>query len=106
VDEIRDSDKLMLVLAYLGILAVIPLLAVKDSEYVRWHAKQGLALTLTWFGWMIIGVVLSAISHFFGWAVSCLGHVAFVALVVLGIFKALQDSRWKIPVVSVIAEKF
>lgn len=39
-DTIRDNDKIMLVLCYLGLLALIPLFTVKDSDYVHWHARQ------------------------------------------------------------------
>ena len=39
-----DNDKLMGVLAYLGILVLIPLLAAKDSKFAQFHAKQGLTL--------------------------------------------------------------
>lgn len=43
-DTVREQDKIMLVLSYLGVLALIPLLTVKDSDFVKWHAKQGLIL--------------------------------------------------------------
>ncbi len=39
-----DSDTLMGVLAYLGILCLIPLFAAKDSAFAQYHAKQGLTL--------------------------------------------------------------
>ena len=104
-DVIRDQDKIMLVLAYLGLLALIPLLTVKDSAYVQWHAKQGLALILAWFGWMIIAIVLGFIP-FVGWLIGCLGHLGFLVLSIMGIVKAFEPNRWRIPVVSSIAEKF
>ena len=38
-----SSDRtIMLVLSYLGILALIPLLMKKDDTEVQWHAKNGL----------------------------------------------------------------
>ena len=43
-DTVREQDKVQLILAYLGILSLIPMLTVKDSEFVKWHAKQGLVL--------------------------------------------------------------
>ena len=45
-DVVREQDKLMLVFSYLSLLALVPLLTVNDSDYVRWHAKNGLVLTL------------------------------------------------------------
>ena len=36
----------MIVLAYLGPLALIPLLMEKEDQEVQWHAKHGLVLTV------------------------------------------------------------
>ena len=33
-EPVRDQDKIMLILSYLGLLSLIPLLTVKDSPYV------------------------------------------------------------------------
>jgi len=104
-DVIREQDKIMLVLAYLGIFCLFPLLTVKDSEYVKWHAKQGLALMIVWVGWAIVGLILNLIPVL-GTCVYLLGYVALLALSVMGIVKALGPARWKIPLVSAIAEKF
>jgi uncharacterized membrane protein len=104
-EVVREQDKIMLVLAYLGILALVPLLAVKDSAYVQWHAKQGLALALCWLGWVVVTFVL-AIIPFLGWLIGCVGHLGFLVLTVMAIVKAFEPQRWKIPVVSAIAEKF
>ena len=99
-ETVRDQDKIMLILAYLGILSLIPLLTVKDSEYVKWHARQGLAL----FGTAIVLVVVSVIP-FVGWIIVCVGQVAVLVCVVMGIVKALGGHRWKIPVVGDLATK-
>jgi uncharacterized membrane protein len=107
-EQRRDSDTLMLVLAYLGILALIPYLTVTDSDYVRWHAKQGLTLTGVWFAAMLVsgilmgipglGVLIALISPFFSLAV--------VAIFIVGMVKAIQGERWPIPIVADLAEKW
>lgn len=107
-DVVRDQDKIMLVLAYLGIFALIPLLTVKDSDYVRWHAKQGLALLAVWFG-VAVAVSILAFVPFVGVIMGVLGcfvHLGFLALSIMGIVKAFEPRRWQIPVVSMIAAKF
>ena len=38
-----QSNKVMAILAYFGILFLIPLLAAKESAYARYHTNQGLA---------------------------------------------------------------
>lgn len=103
-DIVREQDKIMLVLAYLGVFALIPLLTVKDSEYVRWHAKQGLALAIGWVGWVIAGSLLMFLP-FIGWLLGCSGHLLFLVLTIVAIVKAFEPTRWRIPVVSALAEK-
>lgn len=100
-DTVRDQDKIMLVLAYLGILALIPLLTVKDSDYVKWHAKQGLVLGLGSFVVMSILVMLGPLAF-----ANCLLAPATLVLIVLGIMKAMGGVRWRIPLVADIADKF
>ena len=39
-----ENGKVMAILAYLGILCLIPYFAEKDNKYVRFHAIQGLNL--------------------------------------------------------------
>jgi fumarate reductase subunit D len=102
-DVVRDQDKIMLVLAYLGVLALIPLLTVKDSEFVRWHAKNGLTLGIA--GLLII-VVINMFLPVLGCLLAPLETIAFVALTVLAITKALRGERWRIPAVTDIAERF
>jgi uncharacterized membrane protein len=101
-DVVRDQDKIMLVLAYSHILALFPLLTVKDSEYVRWHAKQGLAL-------VIVLTVASLVLFFIpiiNLAAACMLPVGYLALVIFAIIQAFKPVRWRIPGVSSLAEKF
>jgi fumarate reductase subunit D len=100
-DTVRDQDKIMLVLAYLGILALIPLLTVKDSDFVKWHAKQGLVLGL---GGGIVATIIGMIPVI--GLVSCLLMPAILVLCVMGIIKAMGGQRWRIPLVADLADKF
>ena len=50
-----DNGKLMALLSYIGILALIPYFAEKENKYVRFHAIQGLNL-------LIVNLVVSAAS--------------------------------------------
>ena len=51
-----QSNKVMGILAYFGILFLIPLLAAKDSQYARFHTNQGIVL-------FIFSVALNIISN-------------------------------------------
>ena len=105
-DTIRENDKIMLVLAYLGIFALIPLLTVKDSDYVKWHAKQGLVFGV---GGGIALTIIATILGFIpvlGWFASCFGYLGFVGFnLYVMIAKALKGERYRIPLFADIADK-
>jgi hypothetical protein len=44
--ELSDQDRVLVVFGYLGPLALVALIASR-REFVKWHAKQGLALWLS-----------------------------------------------------------
>jgi uncharacterized membrane protein len=103
-----SNRTLMIVLSYLGLLALIPLLMEKDDQEVQWHAKHGLVLFATW---VILGFVLGALS-----AVPVLGCLSLLvslflpiaALVVhiICIVKGINGERFVIPFISDFANKF
>ncbi len=105
----RDQDGAMIFLSYFGIFSLIPFLTVKDSDYIRWHAKQGLTFTAVWFAayiaLLIVNVipVIGTIIGLIGWAVMGVG--GFV-LWIMAMVKAFGGERWKIPVIGDLAEKW
>ena len=102
-DVVREQDKIMLVFAYLGVLSLIPLLTVKDSDFVRWHAKNGLALGIA--ALVVIGatlLLLPVLGCFFAPFIA----IAFGVVAVIAISKALRGERWRIPAVTDVSEKF
>ncbi|MDP2272261.1 MAG: DUF4870 domain-containing protein [Archangium sp.] len=100
-DTVREQDKIQLVLAYLGLLSLIPLLTVKDSEFVKWHAKQGLVLFI---GLVIVNFL--QVIPFIGQLVGCVAFIGYVVAVIMGVTKALKGERFPIPLVSDLASKF
>ena len=107
-----SSDRnAMLVLSYLGLLALIPWLTKKEDPEIQWHAKHGLVL----FGAFFIGVILlnvlsyvlpSEISCLFGCFPWLLVWGAYIAVAILCISKALKGERFIIPGLSDFANKF
>jgi uncharacterized membrane protein len=104
----------MLVLSYLGILALVPLLTEKDDREVQWHAKHGLVLLVCW---VVLYVALAIVQRIlwtvfdwgcFGCFFSPTSLVGLAALVVhiIAIMKALNGQRLIIPGVSEFADKF
>ncbi len=105
-----NSDRtIMLILSYLGILALIPFFMKKDDPEVQWHAKNGVALLLAEIVWCIIQFG-SVFIHVPGVGcitglVGCIVWIGFLALTVLCIVKAVNGQRFRIPVITDMAEK-
>ena len=54
-----SNKTLMLVLSYLGLLAIIPYVVEKDDKEVQWHAKHGIVLLIAWaIVWAVLMVIL------------------------------------------------
>jgi uncharacterized membrane protein len=103
-----SGDKtLMLVLSYLGLLALIPLLTEKDDKNVQWHAKHGLVQFFFFvIIWVVIGVVSTiGVGCFFVFLYPIVG-LAWLVVTVLSIIKATKGERFIIPGVSDFANKF
>jgi uncharacterized membrane protein len=110
--ELSDQDRILLVFGYLGPLALVSLVASR-REFVKWHAKQGLGLSLTW---AILYVLMKWLHNLLDGTV--IGPVAEVTLamawlVVLGvviaalvcIVRGLEGERFKIPLLGVLADR-
>ncbi len=100
-EPVREEDKVYLVLAYLNILALIPLLTMKDNPYIQWHARQGLVLGV---GATILLMVLSFLGPL--GLLNCPLFIGVVGTSLVAIIKALEGKRWRIPLVAELAEKF
>jgi uncharacterized membrane protein len=100
---VREQDKIQLILAYLFPLSFIPMLTVKDSEFVKWHGKQGVVIGIAAVALNILGGVLS-----FTCIVPILTLVASLGLLVvdiLAMIKALNGERYRVPLIGQFTEK-
>ena len=102
----------MLVLSYLGILALIPLLVEKEDAEVQWHAKHGLVLTVAEFVIFVVlfvaNIALTAVT-----GLGCVGCVLFtvlwlgiIVLHVMCMVKAINGERLLVPGLSEYADRF
>ena len=103
---------LMIVLAYLWILALIPLLTKKDDKEVQWHAKNGLCILgaeiVLWIVFMIAGVVLRGWLATLGCGlavVECVVWIGFLIVRVMCIVKGVGGQRFRLPLISDFADK-
>lgn len=115
IKEEIENGKLMALLSYIGILALIPYFAEKENKYVRFHAIQGLNL-------LIINLVVSAASFvvaivatilfiipIIGWILGFLLYlviglvpVGLLVISILGVVYSLQGNAKELPIVNQI----
>jgi uncharacterized membrane protein len=105
-ETVREQDKVMLILSYLGILSLIPFLTVKDSDYVKWHAKQGLVIAALSIPLFIVGAITAAVIPFIGGLFSCLMWVGYFVVDIMAMIKGLKGERWRVPLAADLADKF
>lgn len=108
-EQPSPNRTIMLVLSYLGILALIPLLVEKDDPEVQWHAKHGIVLLVSWIILYILLAVLELIPGvglILGCALLPLVTIAILVVHIICIIKALQGSRLRIPVISDYADQW
>ena len=101
-----QKNKWMAVLAYFGILVLVPLFVSKDSRYARFHTNQGLVLLI--FNVVLstaLGVVqgfLSAVSPHLSFisSILSLGYVLPFVLFIMGVVNAAKGRAKELPVIG------
>lgn len=90
------KERLIALLSYLSILFLIPLKRFRKSEFIYYHAKQGLGL-----------FILSIIVIFFFWlpVVGWVAAMAFLVLWFTGIMNVLTGKKEPVPVIGRISER-
>ena len=97
-----EQNKVFAILAYLGILFLVPLLAAPNSRFARYHANQGIVLFLAT---VVVTGVFYILGHIpvLGRVIGFVGYfvwlVAFV-LMVLGIVNAANGKCQPLPVLG------
>jgi uncharacterized membrane protein len=102
---------IMIVLSYLGLLALIPFLVEKDDREVQWHARNGLLLFAAEVVVIIVLQIFSSVMAFVDFG--CTGCVLMwvVALImfvvhIIAIVKGVNGDRLIIPGLSQYADRF
>ena len=95
----------MIVVAYLWLLALVPLLLEKQDTEVQWHAKHGLLLFgAEFFAFVALGI-LSGLSGGLGCLLLPLVQLGVLVLHVVCVAKGLQGERFLIPGLSEYVNK-
>lgn len=96
-DEI-EKGKGLAWLSYLCILWLVPLLAMKDNEFCKFHVKQGIILTILSIAIWVIGWI-----PFLGWFITFIVYVYIIVMMIMGIINAASGKYWKMPLLGDLA---
>lgn len=110
---VSPNRSVMIVLAYLWVLALVPLLVEKQDAEVQWHAKHGLVLAIAelvlLFAYVMVTSVVSLATFGLGCVLSLLlvfAWVGILALHVVAILKGVNGGRLIVPGISEYAMRF
>ncbi|MBR3797639.1 MAG: zinc ribbon domain-containing protein [Bacteroidales bacterium] len=101
-----QNNKVFAILAYFGILVLVPIFAAKESKFARFHANQGLGLFICEAAWGIISYIISyLLAVSFSWAmlglwsvISWLVCIGFLVFAIIGIVYAAQGNTKPLPI--------
>lgn len=96
-DEI-EKGKGLAWLSYLWILWLVPLLAMKDNEFCKFHVKQGIILTILSIAIWVIGWI-----PFLGLFIIFIVYVYIIVMMIMGIINAASGKYWKMPLLGDLA---
>lgn len=94
-----SNNKVMAILAYFGILVLVPLLAAKESPFARFHANQGLVLFVASIICWIVAAVLSSISSWLG-LIGTILYIVIGVLAIIGIINAATGKAKQLPLIG------
>jgi len=104
-----QDNKVMGILAYLGILVLVPIFAAKESPFARFHANQGLVLVIALIAIYIVVAILAAILIFISYALAILVTLLYlvvwlgwVVFAIIGIINASKGEMKELPLIGKI----
>ncbi|HVB39212.1 MAG TPA: hypothetical protein VND92_11765 [Vicinamibacterales bacterium] len=107
-----ENRGLMIVLAYLWLLALVPLILEKNDREVQWHAKHGLVLMVAEILLGIAPTVVMSVAAFATFGLGCFVSLltaslwlAILVVHVAAIIRGLRGERLIIPGVSEYADR-
>ena len=102
-----EDNKIMGILAYLGILVLVPIFAAKESRFARFHANQGLVLLIAAIALsvvvMILGIVLALVSTTIAALTSLLSmavSIGCLVFAIIGIINAAKGEMKELPIIG------
>lgn len=94
-----NNRMLMGILAYFGILVIIPFIVAKDDPFVKFHIKQGMVLAAIWIGFWVLGMFMWML-----YPIISIVNLALLVLSIVGIVNVVQNKEAPLPVVGSLAK--
>ena len=94
-----QNNKVMAILAYLGILVLVPLLGAKQSPFARFHTNQGLLLIICEIVLSIAVAILGGIPVI-GFLLKLVRGLGTRALLIIGIVNAANGRAKELPLIG------
>ncbi len=96
-----EKNKVMAVLAYLGILILIPIFAAKESRFARYHCNQGLILLIANIAFSIVtGIINGILDSVLISSLLSIVSLVFLVLAILGIVNAAKGQAKELPIIG------
>ena len=93
----ENNNKLYNILAYVGILFLVGLIAAPNEPDVKFHVNQGLVLCL-----LEIALGIIAVIPVIGWVVGFAGSIFCLVLAIMGIINASKSEQKELPLIGKI----
>lgn len=107
VDQDAADNMAMGILSYIGLLALIPYFAAKQSPFAQYHAVRGINLLILEAAYGVASALLTALftaifrgfGLLVGWILN-LGWIFFLVLSILGIVNACNGVKKDLPIIG------
>lgn len=103
-----SNNQLLAFFAYIGFLVIIPILKKDESEFIKFHANQGLVLFILK---LMIDFIIYIGNAFFGWfflfevffkLISLPLNLVVVILCIIGIINVVNNEMKQLPLIGSI----
>lgn len=105
ISNFTDKDKAVCAISYIWILFFLPLVALKQAKFAKFHANQSLVLCIvSVVGAMIIVIfeqILTLLDvQMVGTVLGCIWSVVIVSAMLYGMITAAQGKMQELPVIG------
>ncbi len=102
-NEINKNINLLAILAYLGLLFIVPLVVCdKNNKFVRFHVNQGIVLFIFSLVFNLLSVVVFFILPIIGYIIGAVESIFTLAFVIVGVVNVCKEETKPLPIIGKI----